>query len=78
MAKAQTPTDLKQRFGQAVQAARHDLGVSQERLAELAGIHRTYLGDIERGHRNPALVNVCRIAEALRMRPSALFERMGM
>lgn len=72
------PAELKRRFGQAVQALRHDRGVSQEDLAAEAGIHRTYLGDIERGNRNPALINICRIAAALGVKPADLFKRMGM
>lgn len=39
--------------------------MSQERLADLAGIHRTYIGDVERGERNLGLVNIHRIATAL-------------
>jgi len=70
--------DLKRKFGQAVQFLRHDVGVSQEELAHRAGIHRTYLGDIERGHRNPAMINICRIAAALGVKPSALFQRVGL
>ncbi len=40
-------------------------GLSQEKLAQLAGIHRTYIGDVERGVRNISLVNMTRIAAAL-------------
>jgi transcriptional regulator with XRE-family HTH domain len=72
------PDELKRRFGQAVQWFRHDLDVSQEELAARAEIHRTYLGDLERGNRNVALVNICRIAAALEVKPSVLFQRMGM
>lgn len=72
------PAELKRRFGQAVQALRHELDVSQEELASRAGIHRTYLGDIERGNRNPALINICKIAVALGVKPADLFKRMGM
>ena len=52
--------------------------VSQEELAHRAGIHRTYIGDIERGARNPALVNICRIAKALDAKPSEIFGKMRM
>ena len=48
-------------------------GLSQEQLAAAAGIHRNYLGGIERGERNPSLSNVIRIAKALDMSLSQLF-----
>jgi len=51
-------------------------GLSQEKLAELADIHRTYIGDVERGIRNIALVNMHRIASALDMPLSALISEM--
>lgn len=67
-------TDIRVRFGQAVRKRRQELGISQEDLAALAGMHRTYLGDIERGKRNVALVNVERLAAALNVPIAALFE----
>lgn len=77
MPKPLPPADLKRKFGQAVQWLRHDLGVSQEELAARAEIHRTYLGDIERGNRNPALINICRIAGALGVPAHELLKRAG-
>jgi transcriptional regulator with XRE-family HTH domain len=53
---------------------RHQKGWSQERLAEEAEIHRTYLGGIERQLRNPSVRNVARIARALSVPVSSLFE----
>lgn len=78
MAKPPPTVLLKRKFGQAVQELRQRLDVSQEELAARAGIHRTYLGDIERGNRNPALINICRIAEALGVQPSRLFMAMDL
>jgi transcriptional regulator with XRE-family HTH domain len=58
-------SDPRTAFGQVVRRLREAKGLSQEKLAELAGIHRTYIGDVERGARNIALVNMTRISEAL-------------
>jgi transcriptional regulator with XRE-family HTH domain len=60
-------------FGRALRRLRHERGMSQERLADEAGLHRTYVGDIERGVRNVGLVNVDRLARALRVDLSSLF-----
>lgn len=58
-------SDPRLAFGHAVRRLRENRGLSQEKLAELAGIHRTYIGDVERGTRNIALVNMTKIAKAL-------------
>ncbi len=68
--------DIRIRFGKAVRARRHRLGVSQEEFADLCGLDRTYIGGIERGERNVALVNVEKIAKALRISLSELFRRV--
>lgn len=52
-------------FGANVRAKRLSLGVSQESLADRAGLHRTYLGAVERGERNVSLLNMVKIARAL-------------
>jgi transcriptional regulator with XRE-family HTH domain len=52
-------------FGAAVRARRKEMGVSQEALADLAGIDRSHMGKIERGERNVTLLNVIRISQAL-------------
>lgn len=69
-------TDPRVKFGAAVRRLRRRKGISQEKLAELAGIHRTYMGDVERGTRNLALVNMTRIANALRLPLSELIREM--
>ncbi len=74
MAKRRSTPDIRERFGDAVRTRREDLGLTQEALAELARIHRTYLSDIERGRRNVSLINIELIAAALEMPISELFE----
>jgi transcriptional regulator with XRE-family HTH domain len=63
-------------FGQAVRKFRLKRALSQERLAELADIHRTYTGDVERGTRNISFVNMIRIAKALQVPLSRLVQEM--
>lgn len=68
--------DLKMAFGETVRKFRIARGLSQEKLAERANIHRTYIGDVERGLRNIALVNMHRIASALGVPLSSLISEM--
>jgi transcriptional regulator with XRE-family HTH domain len=70
-------TDIKQRFGLAVKQRRRELGISQEELSFRAGLHRTYISDIERGSRNPSLENIDKLAKALEISISALFAHYG-
>jgi transcriptional regulator with XRE-family HTH domain len=74
MGKRRARPDVRERFGYAVKRRREELGLTQEDLAERAGIHRTYLSDVERGARNLSLVNIERLAAALSIRMSKLFE----
>lgn len=69
---ARQSADFLIAFGQAVREVRHERQLSQESLANEVGIHRTYIGDVERGRRNVGLINVHRIAVALGIRPSEL------
>ena len=66
--------NIKTRFGDAIRCRRKRLGLSQEEVSERAGLHRTYIGDIERGERNVSLENIYRIAQALRTRVSTLLK----
>jgi transcriptional regulator with XRE-family HTH domain len=52
-------------LGKKIRAQREKMGVSQERLGELAKVHRTYIGMIERGEKNITIYNLRRVAEAL-------------
>lgn len=54
-------------FGQRVQELRKQRNLSQEQLAELAGVHRTYIGMVERAEKNITLYNINRIAKALKV-----------
>ena len=72
MGKRSKP-DIRERFGFALKVRREELGLTQEDLADKAGIHRTYLSDVERGTRNLSLINIERLAAALSMSLSELF-----
>ena len=69
-------SDPRVAFGNAVRKLRLERGLSQERLAELAEIHRTYIGDVERGTRNIALLNMIKIADALETSLEAVIREM--
>ena len=61
-------------FGKYLAQVRRSRGWSQEKLALESGLARSYLGGVERGQRNIALVNICKLASALGVPPSALME----
>lgn len=60
-------------FGSRVRELRRRQGLSQEDLADKCGLHRTYVGGIERGERNPSLRNIGRLADALGVAVRELF-----
>ena len=61
-------------FGKAVRRIREQKGLSQEALADLCHLHRTYIGGIERGERNVGLLNLLRLSKALKVLPSELLQ----
>lgn len=62
-------------FGKTIRFYRAELGVSQEKLAEICDFHRTYIGQIERGERNPSLLNIRKFADAFNVKLSELFNK---
>jgi CheY-like chemotaxis protein len=67
--------DLKSMFGSTIKSKRSELGMSQEELADRAGLHRTYVSDVERGMRNVSLISIEKLAHALGMSVWRLFEQ---
>lgn len=65
----------RRRFASNLRAAREQLGLSQEALADAAGLHRTYVGSVERGERNISIDNIERLAVALDVSPASLLEK---
>jgi DNA-binding XRE family transcriptional regulator len=61
-------------FGRRVRELRIERKLSQEKLAELAELHRNYVGGIERGERNVGLLNIVKLAHGLNVRPAKLIE----
>ncbi|MBZ0318703.1 MAG: helix-turn-helix domain-containing protein [Anaerolineae bacterium] len=66
---------ILRQFGKNVRYWRKIRGFSQEELAERCGLHRTYIGGIERGERNVALINIVKLSTALEVSVSNLIER---
>ena len=65
--------DIIRVFATNVRVYREQKGISQEKLAELSGLHRTYISDLERCKRSISLSNVQKLADALEVEPYVLF-----
>lgn len=66
---------LAERFGKAVRRLRKAAGLSQEAMADLCGLHRTYIGSIERGEKTVTIATANKIADALGLRLWQLLRR---
>ena len=70
-------SDIAKIIGQRIRNYRTQKGLSQEKLAELAGCHPTYIGQLERGEKNATLESVEKIASAMEISLSELFDKLG-
>lgn len=69
-------SEIAKQVGQRIRNYRVKLGLSQEKLAELSGVHPTYIGQVERGEKNATLESIEKIANALGLPLSNLFEKL--
>jgi transcriptional regulator with XRE-family HTH domain len=67
--------ELQRIFGRNLRTYRQSKGLSQEQFADFVGVHRTYMGGIERGERNLTLVSVERICEQLGLNPLEMLDQ---
>lgn len=66
--------DIKKQIGENIKAHRQKQKLSQEELADICCLHRTYIGSVERGERNISLENIVAISRALKISPSTLLK----
>ena len=66
--------DVRQRLAANLRRLRHERGWSQEEFAERAGIHRTYVSDLERGARNPTITIIEKLAKPLKVKTGSLLD----
>jgi len=70
--------DVRSKFGTALRREREGKGLSQEELSFSCGLHRTYVGSVERGERNVSLANIEKLARAVGMKCSELLKEAGL
>ncbi|MEA5575985.1 helix-turn-helix transcriptional regulator [Anabaena sp. UHCC 0451] len=66
--------NIQKKFGSRLRQIRQNLELSQEELAHLCNLDRSYIGGVERGERNISLVNIHKIADALNISPKEFFD----
>ena len=69
-------SEIAKQIGQRIRNHRNKMGLSQEKLAELSGVHHTYIGQLERGEKNATLESIEKISKALNLTLSKLFEKI--
>lgn len=67
--------EFLRQFGQRIAELRKEKGLTQEQLADIIEVHRTYIGFIEQGKRNPTIVNIYKIAKALKTSLKEIFSK---
>lgn len=77
MGQRKEPIPAAVEFGRRMRQRRLELELSQEELADLCGLHFTYVGSVERGERNVSLVNILKIAAGLDVDPGELVARLA-
>lgn len=71
---ASKPTKARKDFGNRVRLLRKSRGFSQESFADAVGLHRTYIGAVERGEQNISLDNIAKLAQVLKVKIPRLFD----
>ena len=75
MVKNQSQIKVLKKLGMTIQKERKELGYSQEAFAHQCGLHRIYMGVIERGERNISMLNILKISKALNLKISEFFNK---
>lgn len=78
MHKTETTEAGLKLLGEAIRGKRREMKLSQEELADLAGVHFTYVSRVESGAKNISFENILKIAYALKLKPSWLLDRAGL
>ena len=68
---------ILKKFGNSLQKLRKKKDWSQEKLAELASLDRTYISSVERGKRNISIINICKLSKSLGVTPDYLLHEIG-